>query len=49
MKQYRKIQTIEVIEKLPNGDVWVRNTGDDSDHWIIPKEVFEKTYEEVVE
>lgn len=49
MKKYRKTQMIEVTEVLPNGDVWVRNVGDDSDNWIIPKAVFESTYEEVVE
>ena len=29
------------------GDYWVQNTGDDTDRWVIPKEVFESTYEEV--
>lgn len=47
MKKYRKLTRIEVVEVLPNGDVWVQNEGDGSDVWVIPKETFESTYEEV--
>lgn len=49
-KIYRKKQFIEVIGFYENGDALVKNLGDTSDdHWIITKEVFEKTYEEVGE
>lgn len=49
MKKYRKNTLIEVVDVLDNGDVLVQNEGDDSDQWIIPKEIFETTYEEVGE
>lgn len=49
MKKYRKNMCIEVIDILDNGDVLVQNEGDPSDQWIIPRELFERSYDEVKE
>ncbi len=46
MKEFRKIQTIELVKETENGFL-VQNKGDDSDQWVIPKDVFKSTYEEV--
>lgn len=44
---YRKKAMIEVLEVLENYDVVVCNVGNEDYKWIIPKDVFESTYEEV--
>jgi hypothetical protein len=49
MKKYRKSQLIEVVAEYWNGDRLVQNEGNPDDQWVIPKEVFETTYEEVIE
>ena len=48
MKRYTKSAVIEVIDTLPNGDKLVQNKGNDSDTWVIPKDVFESTYVEYI-
>lgn len=47
MDVYQKKALIEVVEVLENGDRLVQNLGDSSDRWVIPKDVFEFTYEKV--
>lgn len=46
-KLYRKTACIEVVEVKDTGDVLVQNQGDSSDQWVIPKTVFESTYEPI--
>ena len=43
---YVKTAKIEVLEELPNGDVRVQNFMDNSDIWVIPRDIFKKTYRE---
>jgi hypothetical protein len=47
MELYRKKALIEVVDVFNDGDRLVQNQGDDSDQWVIPKDVFESTYEKV--
>lgn len=48
MEKYRKTATIELVDvHKGTGDKVVQNEGDESDRWVIPKEIFEKTYERV--
>lgn len=49
MKKYRKRQLVEVVSTRENGDVCVQNEGNPEDRWIIDKDTFEKTYEQVSE
>jgi hypothetical protein len=49
MEKYHKKQLIEVVAEYWNGDRLVQNEGNPTDQWIIPKEVFESTYEKVEE
>lgn len=46
--KYRKKGLIVVKEFLKNGGVVVYNEGNTVDKWIISQDVFEKTYERVV-
>lgn len=45
-KTFRKTSTIKVLEKLDTGYL-VYDGVNNNDKWIIPFDVFEKTYEEV--
>jgi hypothetical protein len=47
-KIYRKKNSIKLIAIIENGDYLVQNEGIPDDSWVIPKDVFESTYEEVV-
>jgi hypothetical protein len=44
---YRKKALIKVLKVLENGDREVCNLSNKEDVWVIPKDVFEKTYEEI--
>lgn len=45
-KEFRKIATIKVLEKVETGYL-VYDGKNENDKWIIPFDVFEKTYEEI--
>lgn len=45
-KKFRKTATITVLEKLDTGYL-VFDGKNENDKWVIPFDVFEKTYEEV--
>lgn len=47
MKKYQKTALIEVVGTANDGDYLVQNEGNDTDQWVIPKETFETTYDEV--
>jgi len=47
MKKYQKTVLIEVVGTSNDGDFLVQNEDQDNDQWIIPKNIFESTYEEV--
>ena len=47
MRKFRKNTLLELIKFNENGDAVVQNEGDSSDVWVIPKETFESTYDEV--
>lgn len=47
-QRYRKKEQIEVIGiHHETGARIVQNVGDESDRWMIPKDVFDRTYEKV--
>jgi hypothetical protein len=48
-KFYRKKTRIVVIGRGDNGSYIVHNEDNPTDVWTIPKDVFEGTYEKVVE
>jgi hypothetical protein len=49
LKKYKKKVCILVVDVMKNGDRIVCNEEDVTDQWRIEKDVFEDTYEEVIE
>lgn len=46
---YRKTELLKVIGETQEGNIIAQNKSDESDTWVIPRDVFEKTYEKVGE
>jgi hypothetical protein len=46
-EKFRKKGFIAVIHVYENGNRLVMNESNPDDQWVIPKEVFESTYEKV--
>lgn len=49
MKKFRKNTLLELVAVSDDEEYLVQNEGDSSDQWIIPKETFESTYDEVTD
>lgn len=47
MSKYQKKTLLEVVKRTPEGGYLVQNEGNPSDQWVIPKDTFESTYQEV--